>query len=293
MRALHLFLVALALAVVAGPARPAHAQAGADGALTQRIGVWRLDALGIEPELVTRLEALFRSELDRLAVTPIPARRETERAAGAKLADCTGQDKCLADIGRKLGVEVMVSGSVAAIGDSYILDIKAVDVASVTQLRRIATEPLRGSPDELIESVRVAAYRLLAPEHLHGSIAVLSDIVGASIKLDGKLVGKTPLLAPLRDIPLGVHELRLEAPDMEPFVEPVDVRFQKTSRVLVNLIPLEPVAPPPPVVRLRPAAPWYSRWYTWVAVSAVAIAGGATIGYFATHQPVVACEAGC
>lgn len=293
MRTAIIIVLAVVLTTLGGGAPAAHAQASPDAALTQRIGVWRLDALGIEPELVTRLEALFRSELDRLAATPIPARRDTERAAGAKLADCTGQDRCLADIGSKLGVEVMVSGSIAAIGDAYILDIKAVEVAGATLLRRIATEPLRGSPDELIESVRVAAYRLLAPEHLHGSIAVLSDIVGATVKLDGKVVGKTPLLAPLRDVPLGVHELRLEAADMEPFVEPVDVRFQKTSRVLVHLTPVAPAAPPPPVERVRAASPWYSRWYAWLAVGAIAVAGGATIGYLSTHQTVVACEAGC
>lgn len=268
------------------------AEADTSAALTQRIGVWRLDALGMEAELVTRLEALFRSELDRLAATPIPPRRDTERLAGRALADCTGQDRCLADIGKKVGVEVMVSGSVAAMGDSYVLDIKAVDVATATQLRRIATDPLRGTPDDLIDSVRVAAYRLLAPAELHGSISILSDIVGAEVKLDGKLVGKTPLLAPLRGVALGPHELRLDAEGSEPFVETVDVRFQKTSRVLVSLTPTEPEAPPAPIVRTVRRSPWYSRWYAWVAVGAVAIAGGLAIGSLAGSADVINCDAG-
>lgn len=237
-----------------------------------------MDALGIDSELVLRLESLFRMELERLTSTPIAAKRDTERQAGSALADCTGEDTCLAAIGKKLGVEVMVTGTVAALGDSYILDIKAVVVSDATLLRRIATEPLRGSPDELIEAIRVAAYRLLAPDQLHGSIAVLSDLVGASVKLDGKVVGTTPLLTPLMRVPLGEHELRLESTGYDPYLETVTVRFQKSTRVVVSLVPAEGGEPLAPVVITRHRKPWYSRWYSWVAVGTVAVLGGLIIG---------------
>ncbi|MEZ4369051.1 MAG: PEGA domain-containing protein [Kofleriaceae bacterium] len=266
---------------------------GPEQAITRKLGVWRIDALGIEPELVGRLEALFRMELDRLAASPIPPRRDTERAAGKGLRDCTGEDRCLAAIGKKLGVEVMVTGSVAALGDSYILDVKAVEVAGAKPLRRIATDPLRGSPDELIEAIRVAAYRLLAPEQLHGAISVLSGLVGATVTLDDQVVGTTPLLAPLTRLPLGRHTLALRAPGYEPFVDTVDVRFQKTSRVVVNLIsqaPTEPVAPPVTVVRERRA--WYARWYVYAAVGAAAVLTGAVVGHAIGKVDVVACPGG-
>src|SRR5687768_12309856 len=85
-------LCAVALGGSAAAQTPAPAPApppgsGAEGpgpeqALTQRIAVWRLEALGLEIELVARLETLFRSELDRLAKTPLPSRREMDRAVG-------------------------------------------------------------------------------------------------------------------------------------------------------------------------------------------------------------------
>jgi hypothetical protein len=39
------------------------------------IAVWRIDALGIEPEIVDRLETLFRMELERYAGRALPSRR--------------------------------------------------------------------------------------------------------------------------------------------------------------------------------------------------------------------------
>ena len=63
--------------------------------------------------------------------------------------------------------------------------VKAVDAGTAKQLTRIQSDPLRGSPDDLIEGVRVAAYKLLAPDQLHGSIQIQTDLVGVEVQLDG------------------------------------------------------------------------------------------------------------
>jgi len=268
---------------------------GPEEALTQRIAVWRIDALGIDSELVARLETLFRMELDRLAARPLPTRREIDRAIASSrgLRDCSGDDRCLQQIGKKVGVDVVVTGSVAALGDSYILNVKAVDVVSGRQLRRIGTDPLRGSPDELIEAIRVAAYRLLAPAQLHGSIVVLSDLVGAKVSLDGKPVGKTPLPSPLSRLPLGAHALRVEAEGYIPFDEKVDVRFQKSTRLVVRLAAQESAsgvtgAVPTRTIERR-EKPWYSSPWMYVAIGAAAVAVGATVGWAVGKDDVVHC----
>ncbi len=269
---------------------------GPEEALTQRIAVWRIDALGMPSELVARLETLFRMELDRLATRPLPTRLQIDKAIGASgaLAGCSGDDKCVADIGKRVGVDVMVVGSVAALGDSYILNVKAVDVATAKQIRRIATDPLRGSPDELIEAIRVAAYRLLAPDQLHGSVVVLTDLVGAQVSLDGKPAGKTPLPAPMSKLPLGTHVLRVEAAGYVPFEDKVEVRFQKSTRVVVRLVtrdaPLTGTGPVPTrVVRTGGAHRWYTSPWMYVAVGAGAIIVGGIVGHELGKQPVIDC----
>jgi hypothetical protein len=309
-RAWNATAAAALLAVIAGGA-PASAQPapssqgevavtaddpGPEQALTQRIAVWRLDALGMDAELVARLETLFRMELDRLASRPLPTRREIDRAiAGQReLRDCSGDDRCLVQIGKKVGVDVVVTGSVAALGDSYTLNIKAVDVGSSKLLRRITTEPLRGSPDELIEAVRVAAYRLLAPDQLHGSVVVLSDLVGATVTLDGKVVGKTPLPGPLARLPLGPHALHVEADGYLPFDETLAVRFQKSTRVVVRLAARRDdgttgAQPLPRPVRQRADGSWYTSPWAYVAVGAAAVLVGATVGWALGDDDVIDC----
>ncbi|MBP8806081.1 MAG: PEGA domain-containing protein [Kofleriaceae bacterium] len=267
-------------------------------ALTQRLAVWRIDALGIDAELVGRLEALFRMELDRLATAPLPTRRDVDKAVAGQreLAGCGGDDKCLSAIGKRLGVDVMVTGSVAAMGDNYVMNIKAVDVAKGTQIRRIATDPLRGSPDELIEAIRVAAYRLLAPEQLYGSVVVLTDLLGATVELDGKTAGVTPLAGPITKLPLGEHTLRVSAKGYTPFEDKITVRFQKASRVVVRLtVAPDQVGtlPSTRVVERRPT-PWYSSTWAYVGAGVLAVAAGVAIGYVATRPTVVDCaEVSC
>jgi hypothetical protein len=153
---------------------------GPEAALDQKIAVWRFDALGIENELVARLETLFRMELARLSKNQLPTRREIERAVTSEQQNCTGEERCLAAIGKKIGVDVVITGTVGAMGSSYVLNIKAVDVATQKLIKRIDSDPLRGSPDDLIEGVRVAAYRLLAPAQLHGSIQIQTDLANTS-----------------------------------------------------------------------------------------------------------------
>jgi hypothetical protein len=278
-----------------GPLMPA-GQAPAAGGLGRSIAVLGFDALGMDASKVARLEALFRIELERLSGAPAPSPREIARALGSSpLARCGGETACLAAIGKKLGVALVVSGNVAELGDSYVINIKVVDAQSARELRRIASDPLRGNPDELIEAVRVAAYRLLAPERLLGSISILADISGAEVRLDGRPVGHTPLVRPLGRLPLGQHRLEVKEEGYSPFAQTVQVRFQKTTRVEVRLL-ADPTRPRLDLGASRAAAAGEGpRWYgsTWFLIGAgvAAVVVGGLIGRAVAHDDVVDCSA--
>ena len=186
--------------------------------LNKKIAVWRFDALGIDPEIVQRLETLFRMELDRLDRQPLPSRAAVDKAITPAEQNCTGEEKCLTAIGKRLGVDLVVTGTVGSLGDNYVLNIKVVDVAT-GKSQHIQSDPLRGSPDDLIEGVRVAAYKLLAPDQLHGAVQIQSDIIGASVSLDGHDEGKTPLpnQGVLAKLALGKHHLRVESKGYDVF----------------------------------------------------------------------------
>ncbi len=271
-------LVVLLIAMAGG----VHAQpaTGPEEALSQKIAVWRFDALGIEAELVGKLETLFRLELERLMKQPLPTRNDINRTITSPVErECTGEEKCLAAIGKKLGVEVVVTGTVGSLGDAYILNIKAIDVASAKTIQRIQTDPLRGSPDDLIEGVRVAAYRLLAPTQLHGALQIQSDLVGAAVELDSKSIGKTPLpnQGLISKLALGPHKLKVSAPGYAPFEESVDVRFQKISQVVVRLIASDVVIGTGKTQTVE-RRPFYTRTWFIVGAAVGAIVLGGLIG---------------
>ena len=280
--------------------QPAVDESQSKRAISGTLVVLGFDALGMESDKVAQLETLFRMEIERLAGRPSPTPRDVDRALrrSRRLRECGGETACLAGIGKKLGVDLVVTGNIATLGDSHIMNIKVVDANQATELRRIASDPLRGDPDELIDAVRVAAYRLLAPDELKGSVLILADLDGATVTLDGQVVGKTPVSQAIDDLPLGHHTLEVKAEGYSPFAEQVLVRFQKSTRVTVSLLP-DPVATGGAVltgnaVRVIPK-PAPKRWYnkTWFLVGAgvAAVVVGGYIGHRLAQEDVVDCSA--
>ena len=273
------------LAVLAFATSVAHAQSADDDLINKKIAVWRFDALGIEDEIVKRLETLFRMELGRLDKVPQPSQRDIERTVTAAEQNCTGEEKCLTAIGKRLGVEYMVTGTVGSLGDNYVLYIKVVEVAT-GKSQKIQSDPLRGAPDELIEGVRVAAYRLLAPQQLHGALQIQTDLVGASVELDGKAIGKTPLpnTGVISKLALGKHTLKVEAKGYDAFNSDVEVHFQKVSPVVVRLLQSgEPVGTGKTFHRER--SPLYTKPWFIGAVGAGVVLLAIVIGANAGSVP--------
>ena len=272
-------LLLAALLLLATPARAVESYA-----------LFRLDPLGIDPDIVSQLERILRVEVTRVVGKELPSPRAVNDAVARdpKLANCTADPSCLAPLARALKVTRVVAGNVGGLADSYVVNLKLVDDGG-RELRRVSAT-LRGSPDELIAEVRVAAIRLIAPERLVGNIAILSDVPGAAVALDGNAVGQTPLPAPLSDLPTGVHQLSVTRDGFTPFSEEVPVRFEKTTQVVVRQSAMSAAAKR--AERRRRAAtelPIYTRWYFWAGVAVSAVATGLIIGYSVPKQTAIDC----
>jgi hypothetical protein len=287
-RAVAAVLAGLLAAGTVPPSALAQQFTGAAGSPPRRTAIFRIDPLGLDAEIVGKLERLLRIELERLAPAGLASAEEVQKltAPGRPHASCEGDSKCLGALGRALGVDAMVTGNVGGLGDSYIINLKLVDSRTGTELRRIA-EPLSGTPEQLIEGVRVAAYKLVAPERMRGSIAVLTDIPGGQVLLDGSLVGTTPTRT-LDGIPIGEHQLVLRFKGAKDVSRPVPVRFEKTSSVVVHLRELAPL--PGQKLELGGKTPFYQKWWFWAAVGVVAAGVGTGVGLALRPQP---CDAPC
>jgi len=269
----------------ASPPAPAPPPASAKGTYA----LFRLDPLGIAPDIVDQLERILRVELERVLGQTLPSRADVEKVAAQnkKLAGCTADPECLAPLARALKAQRIVAGNVGGLADSYVVNLKLVDAGEARELRRV-TATLRGSPEELIDEIRVAAYRLVAPEKLVGSIALLADLPGAAVALDGKSVGVTPLTQPLAGVPVGVHKLLVTREGFSAFEEEVPVRFEKTTQVVVRQRATTKKAQ-----RILDAqgAPFYTKWWFWTAVGVVAVGVGIGVGFGIPKQTPVDCGA--
>jgi hypothetical protein len=260
---------------------------------TETYALFRLDPLGIEPQIVDQLQRILRAELQRVVGHELPSDRAVADAVAAnpKLASCTADPSCLAPLAKALKVTRVVAGNVGGLADSYVVNLKLVD-DNGKELRRV-TATLSGSPEELIDEIRVAAFRLVAPERLVGNIAILSDVPGASVTLDCIIVGKTPLAGPLAALPVGVHKLAVEREGFSSYSEDVPVRFEKTTQVVVHQTAMSKLALR--AERRRRAAaetPIYAKWWFWAAMAGSAIATGVAVGFGVPKQHAIDCAKG-
>jgi hypothetical protein len=256
--------------------------------------LFRLDPLGIETSIVDQLERVLRVELEHVLSKPLPSRDKVERVAAQnpKLAACTADPQCLVPLAKALGASRIIAGNVGGLADSYVVNLKLVDKDG-RELRRVSA-PLRGSPEELIDEIRVAAYRLVAPEKLVGAIALLSDVPGATITLDGRAVGQTPLPGPLAALSVGVHHLSVSREGFSGFDDDVPVRFEKTTQVVVHQAAVSEKARRAERRRLG-EAPIYTRWWFWTAMAVSAVATGIGVGFAVSdsRQGPRDCSMGC
>ncbi len=125
--------------------------------------------------------------------------------------------------------------------------------------------------------MRAAATRLFAPARYVGELVLASNVVGASVYVDGELVARTPS-RPVA-LPVGSHALRVTHPEFRDFVRFVEIGFAGREQVDVQLVPYDAVSGDIRRTGQNGAGdfgpggvaptPWYRRWYT--------VAGGAAV----------------
>ena len=258
---------------------PGPAAVRAGPAARQRVVVAPLATLGVESSSAEvranqKLVARGLAALASIDVVGNAAMLDAiRRARRPELRSCDGEPGCLADLGQLVGAELAVFGEVGGLGRAHVIYLKLVDVASRREVRSTVLElgpdgANRGVPADA--EARAAATRLIAPGRYVGRLALDGNVAGASIFVDGALMARSP--ARPMSLAVGSHALRVTHPEFRDFVRFVEVGFDTTARVAVDLRPYRPVAGdirrtelpravsgPDPGVLPRP---WYRRWYT-------------------------------
>jgi hypothetical protein len=202
------------------------------------LAIYPLQPLGVPPATVTSLDATLRAEVEGLPGVELLSRGRTvaslKNDPGSLGLACNGAPGCLTDLGKVLAVDKVVYGVVSGLGDRYSFDLKLIDVGTGGEERRV-TASVGGKREVLLSSLRAAAVHLLAPERYVGALEIDSSVPGAQVFVDGKAMGPTPIAGTIVGLSPERHALRLTKPGFADFEKFVDVHFDQTTVVRVDL----------------------------------------------------------
>ncbi len=218
----------------------ATAQAADNGAaqITRKVLVWQLSSLGVDPEMAHNLEGFLRNSVSTMpnmrVVSVVDLNLALSKPKNKALKSCTGGPQCAAKMGRLVGAEVVVFGSIGGMGTAFSLSLVAVDpkTAKVVAKKRANVS---GSRDLLIPGVRLAAFGLLAPELIKGALRVDVQASAVSISIDGVKVAETPFSGVVEGIAPGKHKVELTKSGFAAFSDEVVIKPFETTRLKVEL----------------------------------------------------------
>ena len=231
-------LAALALFVTPAAAAPGKGLAVAEVAAPS-------DMQGLAAQLTRQV--LDAAQLQRLKVVTA---EDLETFLGPKdfpaLKQCGPSAECLSALLGRLPVSRVVVGTLARDESHYLVHFWLVSLTppkTVAELdRAILIASRRLQPD-----VAAALPALLRGEQeVKGTLVLESTVPGATVSLDGAVLGKTPVTRSLKP---GKHEVHVSSPGYYAVDRLVTVEAGRTTQDVVRLVAVpgaQPLAPPPP-----------------------------------------------
>lgn len=174
LRAMPVRTLLMILVTAAAAAAPVHAR---------KVGALPLAAgANVDAKTAAALSEALAGELARVPGTEVITQAQMKSLldleAQKQLAGCS-DDSCMAQIGAALGVDELIGGSVAKVGESWLVGLRKVDVKSAGS--RLADRRLKGGTlDDVLDALPglVAEVSQAAPTAtpvLSGSIAVVAS----------------------------------------------------------------------------------------------------------------------
>ena len=227
---------------VASPAAPATGAArGAAGASPpaerrKKVAVLELSGLGTS-DITKNLEQYLRNSLATISgfqvISLVDVQMVLQDPKNRAVAACGGGPDCATKVGKLVGSDVVIIGSITGLGEAFSLNLRALDVQRNKELARYQANV--SGRDKLIPEVRLAAYRLVAPERIKGWLVVEIDVAGVGIEIDGTSVGTTPLAEPLANLAPGKHVVVIKRPGYVPFQQEFVIRPFEPTKLKIEL----------------------------------------------------------
>jgi hypothetical protein len=125
-----------------------------------RVVVMPVDTLGVAPDEGEALERVFRTEVERSpSVSPVSPVPTGTAAAPSSHPACRDSDACLAGVGRRASADLVLSTTLAGLGDMRLVRARLLRVEGALVLQDLQ-ETVPGGPRQLAERAASIARRL-------------------------------------------------------------------------------------------------------------------------------------
>ncbi len=202
------------------------------------MAVLELGALGLSSAMRKNLELLIRNSITTMGgftvIPPVDVQIALQNPKNKVVADCGGGPECAVAAGRLVGADRVVFGTIGSIGQSFSLNLRIMDVSTGKELGRDKSS-ISGSRDLVIPELRLATYRLVAPDKIRGSLIIEIDVAGVEVEIDGRAVGVTPIREPIGDLAPGPHLVVLKRPGFSQFQQEFTVKPFETAKLKLEL----------------------------------------------------------
>lgn len=198
-----------------------------------------LPLLGIDApfEIIQEVEHRLLDEVDETqgmrSIAPGDVRADTT-LIGLDPDKCEGEVTCLARAGRHAGGHLAIETRVMGLGGALSVSLRLVDAENGAELGRVA-EPMSDDPTIRAAELHRYAVQLLTPGVYVGALRLKASQDGAEVYLDDKRIGTTPMNEPLKGLRAGPHILRITKTGFADLYQFVDVVYNRTATVEVDL----------------------------------------------------------
>ena len=194
----------------------------------------------IAQEFLKTLTALVPSTLDDLGpfrtISSEDIRQMMNLEETKQVVGCSSNTSCIAELGNALGAERLVTGSLSLIGDTYLVQLQLTN-SKVARVENRVSREYHGNLQGLLEEMRTAT-KLLVRDLLaakSGQLLVRASEEGASIRIDGTIIGASPL--PAQTIAGGVHTVTVDKEGFIRFARDVEVSEGQRAELDAQLLP--------------------------------------------------------
>ena len=156
--------VAVAL-VVAVPAAPSTGTTEeAPKAKVTRIAVYDLTMTDVPKTWGPLVSHALTAELRKLQRTSVVSTDEIramlEHEANKEMLACEGGTSCLAEVADALGVDVLITGTIARVGEEHIFSLKRIDPSGQTSAQQVTKRFVAGNGEEILSAIGPAVATL-------------------------------------------------------------------------------------------------------------------------------------